>query len=202
MERKELAFVSRILPANKTWPQNLAGGNVEFLDVIGDCQNLNKPMVALFCSSTCSGSAILASMKWVGQLAAGTQTVISGFHSAVEKSFLEVLLTGDCPIIICPPRSLTRYRIPTQYSPALKSKRLSIISNLPESVRTNSAASSMARNRLVAALATEIVITHASDGSKTEQFALELLGQGKNVSCLDPNCETLMQAGARRIPPP
>lgn len=54
---------------------------------------------------------------------------------------------------------------------------------------------------MVAELANEIVIAHAAQGSKTEEFALSLIAQGKTVSCLDPKCKTLLLAGAKLMPP-
>ncbi len=201
MSKNDLFSVVRLLPDDDAWPSKLGQSNTKFLDLIGNSKSLNQPSVALFCSSSCSGSAILRSMKWAGELAAGKQAVISGFHSAIEKSFLEVLLTGVCPIIVCPPRSLARYRIPTEYLSEIESGRLSIVSTQPESIRTNSAASSLSRNRMVADLATEIVVAHAAEGSKTEKFALKLIAQGKSVSCLDPKCKTLLLAGAKLMPP-
>jgi len=191
--------VVRLNPNSDNWPQDLPQSEFEFLDLVGDSKYLGKSTVALFCSSTCSGSAILRSMKFVGELAAGSRAVISGFHSAIEKSFLKVLLTGECPLIVCPARSLARYRIPAEYQSTLANERLCIISNQPESVRSNSAKSSMSRNRMVAELATEVVITHAAEGSKTEKFALELVARGDTIFCLDPECKTLLNAGAKLI---
>ena len=199
MANSDRHSVAHLNPKEDDWPSGLALSKIEFLDHIGDPQSLNNSPIALFCSSNCSGSAILRSLKWVGELATGDRPVIGGFHSAVEKSFLEVLLTGDCPLIVCPPRSLARYRIPAEYLSAIDSGRLSIVSSQSESVRTNSAKSSLSRNRMVAELATEVVVAHAAEGSKTEQFALDLVAQGETVSCLDPECKTLLTAGAKLI---
>jgi len=49
----------------------------------------------------------------------------------------------------------------------------------------------------VADLATRIVFTYAAQGSRTEQFGLELLGNGRTVHCLDTGCNTLLSAGAK-----
>jgi len=39
-------------------------------------------------------------------------TVISGFHTPVEKECLRILLRGSQPVIICPARSIEGMRIP------------------------------------------------------------------------------------------
>jgi hypothetical protein len=52
---------------------------------------------------------------------------------------------------------------------------------------------------LVADLATKIVFTYAAEGSRTEQFGLALLGNGRAVHCLDTGCNTLLSAGAKLL---
>ncbi len=183
------------------WPHQLKQSEYDFLDIVGDQTPQHDSSLAIFSSSKCPGAAILKSTKWVGELADDeSRTVISGFHSAMEKCFLEILLEGRCRVVVCPARSLHRYRVPTAYKSAIEDGRLAIVSCLPESVRSNSAASSAQRNRLVAILAREIVFSHAAERSRTEQFGLELLSEGRAVCCLDTGCNTLLSAGARLVP--
>lgn len=187
----------RMLPADCEWPVRLADATYCFLDVVGDAKVLSKPLTAIFSSSRCTGEAILKSTKWIADLAEDpNQFVIGGFHSAMEKGFLQILLDGSCGICVCPARSLERYRVPVSYREAIDSGRLSVLSTLPQSIRSNSASSSLQRNRLVADLAKHIVITHASEGSRTEQFALWLRQCGKQVYCLDNECKRLLDSGA------
>lgn len=117
----------------------------------------------------------------------------------MEKGFLEILLDGKCRICLCPARSLARYRIPRMFNSAIESGRLTIVSSLLPSIRSNSASSSHQRNQLVADLAEQIVITHAAEGSRTEEFALSLLQGGRVVDCLDTECKRLIGGGARFI---
>ena len=109
----------------------------------------------------------------------------------------EILLDGKCRICLCPARSLTRYRIPRMFKSAIESGRLTILSSLPQSIRSNSASSSHQRNQLVADLADQIIVAHASEGSRTEEFALSLLDAGRVVDCLDVGCKRLVAGGAR-----
>ena len=156
------------------------------------------PILAIFCSSKCPGDVILRTTKWIGKLADDeSQTVVGGFHSAMEKSFLEILLEGRCRLVVCPARSLTRYRVPVAYKKAINAKRLVIVLSLRHSIRSNSAKSSLERNRLVADLGTEIIVAYAAEGSRTERFVLQLLGEGKAVHCLDTSCNTLLSGGAK-----
>ncbi len=190
----------RLLPSDSEWPIHLASGTHAFLDVLGNTPVLSSSLTAIFCSSRCTGDAILRSTKWIGDLADDpNRVIIGGFHSAMEKGFLEILLDGKCRICVCPARSLARYRIPPMFKSAIEFGRLTIVSSLPPSIRSNSAISSYQRNQLVADLASEIVVTHAGDGSRTEAFALSLLNAGRVVGCLDIGCKRLIASGAKVI---
>lgn len=180
------------------WPSQLHGFAYPKLDVIGDASLLSRKSTVVFCSSKCPGDIILKATKWIAGLAEDpSRTMVGGFHSAMEKSFLEILLIGKCGVVVCPARSLVRYRLPAAYRQAVSERRLVVVSSLAESVRSNSATSSLARNRLVANLADEIVVAHAAEGSRTEQFAIEQIENRKTVLCLDPACNTLLAAGAK-----
>lgn len=190
----------RLLPCDRKWPLQLALGNDVFLDVVGNTSLLFCSLTAIFCSSRCTGDAILRATKWIGDLAEGpNRVIIGGFHSAMEKGFLEILLDGKCRICLCPARSLARYRIPRMFKSAIESGRFAIVSSLAPVIRANSACSSQQRNQLVADLAEQIVVTHAAEGSRTEQFALWLLQNGRVVDCLDVGCKRLVASGARVI---
>lgn len=188
-------------PGDSDWPASLSKLAYSSIDLIGDPSLLSRRSIAIFCSSKCPGDIILKATKWIATLAdSESKTIVSGFHSAMEKGFLEILLNGRCRIIVCPPRSLVRYRIPIAFKPAITEKRLAVVSALAETVRSNSSSSSLARNRLVADLATEVFVAHAAEGSRTEAFAIELLQKQKSVLCIDPRCNTLLSAGAKLFP--
>jgi predicted Rossmann fold nucleotide-binding protein DprA/Smf involved in DNA uptake len=190
----------RLLPSDSRWPLQLAPGNYVFLDVVGNISLLSCSLTAIFCSSRCTGDAILRATKWIGNLAEDpNRVIIGGFHSAMEKGFLEILLEGKCRICLCSARSLARYRIPRKFRSTIESGRLAIVSSLPPSIRSNSASSSHQRNQLVADLAKQIVVTHAAEGSRTEEYALSLLQNGRVVDCLDVGCKRLVASGARVI---
>ncbi len=190
----------RLFPSDNEWPIRLASGNHGFLDVIGNISVLSSSLTAIFCSSRCTGDAILRATKWVGDLTEDpNEVIIGGFHSAMEKEFFEILLDGKCRICLSPARSLTRYRIPQVFKSAIESGRLTIVSSLPQSIRSNSASSSRQRNQLVTDLARQIVFAHAAEGSRTEKLALTLLKNGRAVGCLDIGCKQLIASGAKVI---
>src|SRR6056297_1234465 len=89
--------VSSCLPTASDWPSMLPAESYTASDFIGDASLLAGKSTAVFCSSKCPGDIILKATKWIAKLAEdeGT-TIVGGFHSAMEKSFLEILLGGRC----------------------------------------------------------------------------------------------------------
>src|SRR5437879_4678720 len=74
-----------------------ARGNLDVLR-----QKASDPLVALFCSVQCSGAIILQTYELARALRDAGVTIISGFHSPLEKECLDVLLDGTQPMIVCP----------------------------------------------------------------------------------------------------
>jgi predicted Rossmann fold nucleotide-binding protein DprA/Smf involved in DNA uptake len=98
-------------------------------------------------------------------------TLISGFHSPVEKECLKILLEGTQPIIVCPARSLRKMRIPTEWQRALEGGRLLIVSRFEQSPRRADSSTARRRNELVAALSDEVLIIHAEPGGSIERIS-------------------------------
>ena len=82
------------------------------LNGLGDLELLSKVKTGLFCSVRCPGDAILASYDAARKLRDEGVTVISGFHSPVEKECLRILLRGKQPIIICLARAMEKWTAP------------------------------------------------------------------------------------------
>ena len=127
----------------------------------GNIALLTKTKTALFCSTRCPGDAILRAYDQAAKWRDAGRCVISGFHSPVEKECLRILLRGHQPIIICPARSLPK-RVPAEWREPLANGRLLILSCFsPEESRPTSELATR-RNELVAALADEVFIIHAT----------------------------------------
>jgi predicted Rossmann fold nucleotide-binding protein DprA/Smf involved in DNA uptake len=108
-------------------------------------------------------------------------TVISGFHTPMEKECLDLLLRGEQPIVICPARSIERMRLPTLWRGPLAADRLLILSPFAPVERRPTRALAERRNRLVAVLARRILVAHATAESRTERLCSELAQRGKPV---------------------
>ncbi len=108
-------------------------------------------------------------------------TVISGFHSPMERECLTILLRGAQPIVVCPARSINNMRINKEYEKPLKDGRLLFLSPFDENQRRISAKSSHYRNLFVAALSAAVFVVNAGPGSKTESFCKEILSWQKPI---------------------
>jgi len=72
---------------------------IDCLSLMGDSELLNAPLLALFCSVKCPASIILKTYDLAQTLRDKHISVISGFHSPVEKEVLVTLLLGDSPVL-------------------------------------------------------------------------------------------------------
>ena len=143
------------------------------LSALGNLDLLALPKTALFCSARCPGDAILRAYDQAAKWRDAGRCVISGFHSPVDKECFCILLRGSQPIIICPARTLPK-RVPAGWKKPLADGRLLSLSCFrPEESRPTTKLASR-RNKLVAALADEVFIIHATPGGHiallSEQF--------------------------------
>ena len=97
-------------------------------------------------------------------------TVISGFHSPVEKECLRILLRGKQPIIVYLARAIEKLRLPKDWRGSLDTGRLLVLSPFETRPRRPTAESSSQRNELVAALCEEALIVHAEPGGSVERI--------------------------------
>ncbi|MGH8532579.1 MAG: DNA-processing protein DprA [Gammaproteobacteria bacterium] len=118
------------------WPSALAArlGETAPQDLwaLGILALLAARKTALFCSARTPGDAILRAHDTARQLRDEGITVISGFHSPIEKDCLRILLRGTQPIIVCPARSIEGMRIPPECRAAFEAGRLLFLSRFTE----------------------------------------------------------------------
>ena len=96
-----------------TWHQTRNGIAVTGL---GHQALLNVPMMAFFASRQCPGTAIRAATEWALQQAKTRQVVISGFHSPLEQSVLQLLLIARSPAVAVLARPLSGARLPAHWT--------------------------------------------------------------------------------------
>ena len=174
------------------------------LHTTGDAAILDRPKVALFCSVKCPGRLILDTYDLANRFRDEGITVIGGFHSPMEQDCLRILLRSPHRVIWCLARSLLRQipAKPVDCRAAVTEGRLLLVSPFPGTVRHATAKTAIARNRLVAEMASVIVVAHAAPGSKIEALSRELLAAGRPIYTFDhPANAALIKAGAQVITP-
>ncbi len=134
---------------------------------------------AFLCSRDYPASAVLRIYDWARDMRASGECVISGFHSALERDVLDILIIGNQPLILAAARGLPK-RHPPAVRRALDEGRLLIISPFPDSVTRITAATARMRNRFMLAFADRIVVGYASPNGTLAQ-ALAAAPTGKSI---------------------
>ncbi|MDP2605510.1 MAG: DNA-processing protein DprA [Deltaproteobacteria bacterium] len=167
--------VSTLTPSHLRWPADLGkrlGSDAPSrLWAIGNVEILGKRKVGLFCSVRCPGDAILGAYDSARKLRDDGVTVVSGFHSPVEKECLRILLRGKQPIIICLARALEKFRLPAGWRSAVDAGRLLLVSPFEKRPRRPTTESAQRRNEIVAALSDEVLIIHAEPGGSVARIS-------------------------------
>lgn len=147
---------------------------------------LDVPMAAFFASRQCPGTAIRAATDWALVQARARQVVIGGFHSPLEQSVLQLLLTARSPVVAVLARTVDGVRLQPAWKAAIAEGRMAVVSATTETLRlTNELAAR--RNELVAQLAGSIVIAHASAGGELARQLASWMQRGFQVTRLVDN---------------
>jgi predicted Rossmann fold nucleotide-binding protein DprA/Smf involved in DNA uptake len=144
------------------------------LALLGNPGLLGARRTALFCSARTPGDAVLRAHDAARRLRDEGVTVISGFHSPIEKECLRILLRGKQPIIVCPARAIETMRIPTECHAAFDAGRILFLSPFTREPGRVTMESALRRNEVVAALADEAYVAHVASGGKTDQIMKKL----------------------------
>lgn len=149
---------------------------------------LALPMTAFFASRQCPGSGIRVAMDWALQQARAKNVVISGFHSPLEQSVLTVLIEAQSPVVAVLARPVEGAKLPSEWAELLAQGHMAVVSAATAATRITGELAT-ARNNLVAQLATQIVVAHASPGGELERLCARWRAQGRQVlaaSCVVP----------------
>jgi len=156
-----------------------------------------KRSLAFFCSQSCPGDVILKAQDWANARGPKDTSVISGFHTAVERDVLRILLRGKAPLVHVLARSLEGARLSAALRSAEKEGRAQIVSPFAPTVRQTTARTAEQRNRHILTLCDTVLIAHASPGGKTEALAVDAIAGGLPVFTLpSPSNANLREAGA------
>jgi len=177
--------------------QNLRDQAPEKFASLGNMDILKHKKLALFCSVKCPGNLILQAYDLAGHLRQSGVTVISGFHSPMERECLTILLRGKQPIIFCPARGIHGLRLRKEFKQPLAEERLLLLSPFSETQCRITMETAVMRNRFVAAVADSIFVSYAASGSKMERLCGEILAWRKPLYMLeDAANHNLISSGA------
>ncbi len=126
--------------------------------------------------------------------------VTGGFQTPLEREMLRMFARGAQPIVIGVGRRVDGMRIPRLWQPAYDRGQILVVGSGANRWRRATLRSATYRNRLVAALATRILIVHARGGSRTFRLAAQAIEWGKPVYCIDhPANRDLQLLGAQPV---
>ena len=180
--------------------QHLGKDAPDTITAIGNLYILRHNSTSLFCSTKCPGDLIVKTYDIAQILRDASMTVISGFHSPMERECLTILLRGAQSVIICPARNINNMRINKEYKKPLNDGRLLFLSPFEENQRRISAKRSHYRNLFVAAMSAAVFVAHAGPASKTEVFCKEIISWQKPIYTFESDYnKNLIKMGARPV---
>ena len=133
------------------------------MDLYGNTQLLDAPLVAFFASRTAPPEALTLALRWAHEIARTNRVVISGFHSPIERAVLDLLLNHRHPVIVALGRSLYRKCPPLFQAPFAEGRLLFI--SFRASCRA-SFSTAQQRNWATADLADELVFAPFAPSSQ------------------------------------
>jgi predicted Rossmann fold nucleotide-binding protein DprA/Smf involved in DNA uptake len=182
-------------PTLKHWPEAVPR-SAECM-VLGDASLLDHDLIGILCSRRAPGPVVIATHDWARAARDASIPVIGGFQSPMERDALRFLLRGEQPVIICPARGISSYRMPAEWRKPIDSGRLAVVSPFADRHRRMTAQLAAERNRFVAAVAAGLLIAHASPGGVLETLHSEIIHWGKPIFTFDhPANSSLISAGA------
>jgi len=150
---------------------------------VGEAALLAEPLLGFIASRECPGSVLLEILERVPEWARAGRVIVGGFHSPLEQQVLRSVLRRQGRAVKVLARGFgdpcAVYRPTLEEREPLAGGRMLIISAFANSVVRTTRATALARNRLVLALATDIVMPYVAAGSPLEALvaAYQLTGR-------------------------
>lgn len=130
------------------------------MQTLGNTKLIKLHKVGYFASSKIASLSVLPTLDWAVEIAKREDvSIVSGFHSKMEREVLDYLLRGRCGIIVVLARSIYR-RVPAKFKEAFDKSRILFLSEeKSENVIMTAKSSALKRNKFVATHADEIVVS-------------------------------------------
>jgi predicted Rossmann fold nucleotide-binding protein DprA/Smf involved in DNA uptake len=152
---------------------------VEPIVGVGPAELLAEPLLGLVSSRECPGHVLLETLDRVPEWVKSGRVIVSGFHSPLEQQVLRSVLRRKAGRVVkVLARGMSDYRPSSDEREPLATGRMLVITACPPDVRRTTRDTALARNRLVLALASEVVVPYVAEGSP---LALLLRERNANV---------------------
>ena len=132
---------------------------------VGETALLDEPLLGLIASRECPGHVLLETLDRVPEWVKAGRVIVSGFHSPLDQQVQRSVLRRKGRVIKVLARGMTEYRPTAEERESLADGRMLVITACPPEVRRTTRETALARNRLVLALASEIIVPHVADDS-------------------------------------
>lgn len=134
-------------------------------DYLGNRDLLKKPIIGFFSSRTTAPLSVMPTLDWAHEVARNPDVAImSGFQSPMEREVLDILIGGQCGIILVLNRSIYR-RIPEKLSPLISQNRILFVSLVSSPCTRPSKERAAIRNRYIADTANELIYVSVTPSS-------------------------------------
>ncbi|MDP4028068.1 MAG: DNA-processing protein DprA [Gallionella sp.] len=146
----------------------------EQLTGVGNAALLDEPLLGLISSRECTGHVLLETLDRVPEWVQAGRVIVSGFHSPLEQQVLRSVLRRCGRAVKVLARGMTEYHPQPEEREPLAAGRMLVITAFAPSVTRTTRATSLARNRLVITLATEIVAPYIAPDSPLAALLSEM----------------------------
>ena len=126
---------------------------------------LAEPLLGFIASRECPGHVLLETLDRVPEWVKTGRVIVSGFHSPLEQQVLRSVLRRKGRVVKVLARGMTDYRPTAEEHEPLAAGRMLVITACPPEVRRITRETALARNRLVLALASEIIAPYVTANS-------------------------------------
>lgn len=135
------------------------------METLGNTSLLDRKKIGYFASSKIATLSVLPTLDWAAEVAQREDvSIVSGFHSKMEREVLDFLLRGKCSIICILARSIYK-KIPDKFREAFNSGRVLFIAPFKTSATRTSRHLCQQRNAYVASISDELVFSSLTPDS-------------------------------------
>lgn len=128
----------------------------------GETVLLAEPLLGLIASRECPGHVLIETLDLVPGWVKAGRVIVSGFHSPLEQQVLRSVLRRKGRVVKVLARGMTDYRPAAEERESLATGRMLVITTCPPAMRRTTRESALARNRLMLALASEVVVPYVA----------------------------------------